>query len=96
MMRERELASDEQENQGGAESDEEVADEAYESGAMTHGESCASEDAAGDALEDSDGGYAAEAIKDKSIRDVQRADQERGTGDDLPKRWAIDGHCHLE
>ena len=73
-----------------------MADESDERGAVPHAEGRAAVDATGNALEDSDGRYSAETIEDEGVRDVERADEERGTGDDLPERGAICGHFHLE
>ena len=85
---ERELTSGEKKDGCGAEGDDEVADEADEGGPVPHAKGSASVDAAGDALENSDGRHAAEAIEDEGVRDVECADEERGTGRDLPK-WGV-------
>jgi len=63
---------------------------------VSHAKSRATVDAAGDALENSDGRHAAETVEDKGVRDVERADEERGTGDDLLEWGAISGHFQLE
>ena len=52
--------------------------------------------ATSDALEDSDGRHAAEAVEDEGVRDVECADEKSGTGDDLPEGGTIGGHFHLE
>ena len=56
---------------------------------MSHAQSHAAVDTAGDALENSDGGHTAEAVEDEGVRDVECADEERGTGDDLPELGVI-------
>ena len=89
VARQWDLTSGEEEDGGGAEGDEEVADQADERGAVPHGEGRAAVDAAGDALKDSDGGYAAETVEDEGVRDVQCANKKSGTGDDLPERGVI-------
>jgi hypothetical protein len=101
MLREGKLTGGEEESGCGTEGDEEVADQAEEGGAASHAEDGSAVDATGDALEDSDGRHAAQTVKDEGIRDVESADEERGTSDDLPERGmvrrvAINGHFHLE
>jgi hypothetical protein len=90
MTREWELAAGKEEDGGGGESDEEVEDQAEQSGAMAHAKGGAAEGATGDVLEKSDGGYAAETVEDEGVRDVECADEKSGTGDDLPQ-WGMIG-----
>jgi hypothetical protein len=56
---------------------------------MSHAKGRPAEDTAGDALKNSGGRYAAETIEDEGVRDVECADEESGTGDDLPERGTI-------
>ena len=79
----------EEEDGGGGEGDEEVKKQAQESSAMSHAKGRPAEDTAGDALKNSGGRYAAETIEDEGVRDVECADEESGTGDDLPERGTI-------
>ena len=44
---------------------------------MPHGKGGAAEDTAGDALEDAGGRYAAEAVEDEGVGDVECADEEQ-------------------
>ena len=89
-MRERELPSGEEEDGGGAEGDEEVEEQAEERRTVAHAKGGATQGAAGDALKDSDRGYAAETVEDEGVRDVQCANKKSGTGDDLPE-WGVIG-----
>jgi len=90
MWREGELAAGEEEDGGGGEGDEEVEEQAEESGAVAHAKGGAAEGATGNVLEESDGGYAAKTVEDEGVRDVECADEESGTGDDLPE-WGMIG-----
>jgi hypothetical protein len=83
-----ELVADEEEDCGGGEGDEEVEEQAEQGGAVAHAKGGATQDAAGYALENSSGGYAAETKKDEGVTDVERANEESGTGDDLPE-WGV-------
>ena len=83
-----ELMAHEKEDGGGGEGDEEVEEQAKQGGAMAHAKGGATQDAAGDALENSGGGYAAETKEDEGVRDVECANEESGTGDDLPE-WGV-------
>jgi hypothetical protein len=89
-------ASGKEEDGCGAAGYEEVADQADNRRAMSHAEGRPAVNAAGDALENSEGGYATKAIKNEGVGDVQCADEECGAGDDLPERGTINGHFHLE
>ena len=96
VTREGEFAAGKEEDGGGGEGDEEMEEQAEERRADAHAKGGAAEGPAGDALENPGGGYAAETVEDEGVRDVECADEESGTGDDLPEWGAIRGHFHLE
>ena len=66
-----------------------MADQPDEGCSMTHAKGGAAIDSACDALKNPDGRYAAESIEDEGVGEVEHADEESGTGDDLPERWTI-------
>ena len=86
----------EEEDGGGGEGDEVVEEQSEQSGAVAHAKGGAAKDATGDALENSDGGHAPETVEDEGVRDVECADNQSGTGDDLPECRTISRHCHLK
>lgn len=71
-------------------------EQAEECGAVTHAKGGSAQNSAGDALKDSGWSHAAETVEDKSVGDIEYADEKSGSGDDLPESGPVRGYCHLE
>ena len=77
-------------------SDEEVEQKAERNRARTHGVRGAANQPKGDALQNACGGDSPEPEKNDGVEDVQSANEETGSRDDLDDAWASsDSGCHV-